>query len=93
MLKRLWAVYAAPVLSSLRSALHTSKHRTLTSERRPLTSFQNEKSSLAAAFWGISIYQIILLARFVHRNGNRDGGAHHGVIAHADETHHLNVGG
>ena len=51
------------------------------------------KTKIDIPLWGISIYQIILLACFVHRNRNRDGCSHHGVIAHADEPHHFNVGG
>ena len=31
--------------------------------------------------------------RLLHRDGNRNGCADHGVIAHADETHHLDVRG
>ena len=38
------------------------------------------KTKIDIPLWGISIYQIILLARFVHRNGNRDGCAHHGAL-------------
>ena len=32
-----------------------------------------------------------LFAGFINRNGDGDGGADHGVVAHADETHHFYV--
>ena len=31
------------------------------------------------------------LFRLRDGNGDRDGGAHHRVVAHTDETHHLDV--
>ena len=35
----------------------------------------------------------LLIQALVHRHGAGHGRAHHGVVAHAHETHHLNVGG
>ena len=32
-----------------------------------------------------------LLLRILHSNGHGDGRANHGVVAHADQAHHLNV--
>jgi len=34
--------------------------------------------------------QNCLLRSLLDRNGNGDGGADHGVVTHADQTHHLN---
>ena len=34
-----------------------------------------------------------LFARLLHRNGNRNRCADHGVVAHSDEAHHFNVRG
>ena len=34
-----------------------------------------------------------LFEALLHRHGTRHGSTHHGVVAHADEAHHLHVGG
>ena len=34
-----------------------------------------------------------LLGGVLHSNGHGDGSANHGVVAHADQAHHLNVRG
>lgn len=44
-----------------------------------------------------SIHKVYLelasLCRFLNEHGHSHGSANHGVVAHADKAHHLNVGG
>lgn len=55
------------------------------------------KITVLSSLSAFSIYKVYLelasLGRFLDANGHSHGSAHHGVVAHADQTHHLHMSG